>query len=128
MSSTHGLKGKVKKLVREMHAIRTNAQAPRDISMREHLAESYKVAPEQMFSELGVDPDFTRVVDLMQDDDLKYLIPEAVRQGIQTGMGAERASRRSRWPAAPSSRRGRSSARATAARATSAPRCGSTPS
>lgn len=91
MSSTHGLKGKVKKLVREMHAIRTNAQAPRDISIREHLHENYDgLTPEAMFSELGVDPDFTRVIDLMEDDDLKYLVPEAVRQGVQTGMGLSR--------------------------------------
>lgn len=91
MSSTHGLKGNVRKLSRELHAIRTNPRAPRDISLRQHLAESYGgLAPEQMFSELGVDPQFTRVVDLQQDDDLKYLIPEAVRQGIQRGMGMTR--------------------------------------
>jgi hypothetical protein len=88
MSATHGLKGNVRKLVHELHALRTNAAAPRDMSMREHLHENYGgLTPGAMFSELGVDPDFTRVVDLMQDDDLKYLVPEAVRQGIQTGMG-----------------------------------------
>lgn len=91
MSSTHGFKGKVKQLVREMHAIRTNPVQPRDISLRQHLAESYDgLSPDHMFSELGVDPQFTRVVDLKNDDDLKYLIPEAVRQGIQLGMGVTR--------------------------------------
>lgn len=91
MSSTHGLKGNVRKLVREMHAKRTHKETPRDIGLREHLAEDYDgITPEHMFQELGVDPDFTPVNQLMQDDDLKYLIPEAVRQGVQTGMGLSR--------------------------------------
>ena len=91
MSSTHGLKGKVKQLVTEMHKLRTNPQQPRDISLREHLAENYDgLTPDHMFSELGVDPHYTRVIDLKEDDDLKYLIPEAVRQGIQLGMGVTR--------------------------------------
>ncbi|HEX8688532.1 MAG TPA: hypothetical protein VF654_18605, partial [Pyrinomonadaceae bacterium] len=90
MSSTHGFKGNVAKLMKELNALRTNPLRPRDVSLREHLAEQYQVTPDHMFSELGVDPHFTRVVDLQQDEDKKWLIPEAVRQGIQFGMGISR--------------------------------------
>ena len=87
MSSTHGLKGKVRQLSHEMHAARTNRSAPRDISLREHLAEKYQLSPEQLFSELGLNPHTTRVAELMDDEDARYLVPEIVRQGIQRGMG-----------------------------------------
>lgn len=88
MSSTNGLKGKVRQLVLEMHSIRTNARAPRDISLREHLHQNYDgLAPENLFSELEVDPNHTRVMDLMEDEDKRYLVPEVIRQGLQRGMG-----------------------------------------
>jgi hypothetical protein len=87
MSSTNGLKGKVRQITAELHAIRTNAQAPRDISLREHLQEEYELSPEHMFSELEIDPHFTRIHQLMDHDDNKHLVPEIIRQGIQMGMG-----------------------------------------
>lgn len=91
MSSTNGLKGKVKQLVSEMNAKRTNATRPRDISLREHLAEDYDgLTPDHLFSELGIEPQYTRGVDIKDDEDMKYLLPEVVRQGLQAGMGVTR--------------------------------------
>lgn len=87
MSSTNGLKGKVRQITAELHSARTNAQAPRDISLREHLAEKYQLTPDNMFSELGIDPHYTRIHQLMDHDDNKYLVPEVIRQGILQGMG-----------------------------------------
>lgn len=83
----NGLKGKVRQIVQEMHAIRTDRNAPRDISLREHLAASYEQSPDHMFAELGVNPHSTTVQQLMQDDDNRYLLPEVMRQGMQRGMG-----------------------------------------
>jgi hypothetical protein len=87
MSSTNGLKGKVQQITTELHAIRTNAEAPRDVSLRQHLAEQYKLTPDHMFSELGIDPHYTRINKLMEHDDNKHLVPEIIRQGIHQGMG-----------------------------------------
>ncbi|MBD0370323.1 MAG: hypothetical protein ICV60_05770 [Pyrinomonadaceae bacterium] len=83
----NGLKGKVKQIVMEMHAIRTNPKTPRDISLREHLDEKYEQEPDALFTELGIDPHYTRVADIQEDEDNRYLIPEIVRQGIQRGVG-----------------------------------------
>jgi hypothetical protein len=83
----NGLKGKVRQIVGEMHAIRTNRQSPRDISLREHLETKYEQSPDHLFSELDVNPHSTRVNELMEDDDNRHLVPEVIRQGIQKGMG-----------------------------------------
>ena len=83
----NGLKGKIKQLTAELHAARTNRNKPRDISLREHLAERYEQTPDALFAELDINPHSTRVDDLMQDEDNKHLVPEIIRQGIQRGMG-----------------------------------------
>ena len=87
MSSTNGLKGKVRQIMAELHDIRTNAEAPRDISLRQHLGEQYELTPDHLFSELGIDPHYTRINKLMEHDDNRHLVPEIIRQGIQQGMG-----------------------------------------
>ncbi|HEV7377325.1 MAG TPA: hypothetical protein VGN95_21590 [Pyrinomonadaceae bacterium] len=82
-----GLKGKVRQMVSEMHAIRTNRNAPRDISLREHLSQKYEQSPDHLFSDLEINQHSTRVNELMEDEDARYLVPEVIRQGIQQGMG-----------------------------------------
>lgn len=83
----NGLKGKVRQIAAQMHAIRTDRQAPRDISLREHLAAEYEQTPEALFEELGINPHSTQIQQLMNDDDMKHLVPEIIRQGIMEGMG-----------------------------------------
>jgi len=83
----NGLKGKVRQITAEMHAIRTNRSAPRDISLREHLAEQYEQTPDALLDELGINPHATRIMELMEDEDNRHLVPEVIRQGILAGMG-----------------------------------------
>jgi hypothetical protein len=84
---SNGLKGKVRQITAELHAIRTNPRAPRDITLRQHMADQYELSPEHLFEELGVNPHSTRINELMDDDDNRYLVPEVIRQGILAGMG-----------------------------------------
>lgn len=90
---SHGLKGKVKEIVTRMNAIRNDKERGRDIGLRQFLAEEYKdangqaLAPEHLYAELDIDPQRTRVKDVMEAEDTKYLMAEIVRDGVRTGMG-----------------------------------------
>ena len=83
----NGLKGKVRQITGELHAARTSRTAPRDISLREHLTERYEQPVEALFAELGINPNVTRVAELMDDEDNRHLVPEIIRHGILQGMG-----------------------------------------
>lgn len=93
MSSTNGLKGKVREIVTRMDAIRSDKLSARDIGLRQFMAENYKdangnpLAPENLYSELGVNPSHTQWKDLMADEDTRYLGAEIVRNGVKRGMG-----------------------------------------
>ena len=87
-----GLKGKVKEIVTGMDAIRMDAKNPREISLRQYLAENFKdegkpATPGHLMAELGVDPNRTQVHQLMEDEDSKYLLPVVIRDGVRQGMG-----------------------------------------
>ncbi|MEQ1643678.1 MAG: hypothetical protein ABL959_09570 [Pyrinomonadaceae bacterium] len=102
MSSTNGLKGKVKEIVTSMDAIRNNgSNSGRDIGLRQFMTEinpatgkpryasasGEALAPEHLYSELGIDPQRTQVKELMDDEDNKYLVSEIIRDGVRQGMG-----------------------------------------
>jgi hypothetical protein len=71
-----------------MEAMRQDSQQPRNIGLREYLAENHKGAtPEMLFSELGINPSFTTVRTLMSDDDTAWLLPEIMREAVLRGMG-----------------------------------------
>ncbi|HEV2762047.1 MAG TPA: hypothetical protein VGV38_03550 [Pyrinomonadaceae bacterium] len=100
-TSTHGLKGKVRDIVRAMDALREDKLKPRNINLRQYLAEKYQLTPGQFYSELGFDPAYTTVRDLMADDDNKWLLAEIIRDGILRGMGlAQREQMRAQMQAA----------------------------
>lgn len=90
---SHGLKGKVKEMVTRMDLIRQDAERPRDIGLRQFIAENYTDAekqplkPEHLYAELDIDPSYTRVKDVMADEDTRFLMAEIVRDGVRTGMG-----------------------------------------
>jgi hypothetical protein len=87
-TATHGLKGKVKQLVKELETLRTDKLKPRNISLRQHLATKYDgLEPGHLYSELGIEPEFMTVGELMGDDDNSWLMPEIVRDGVARGMG-----------------------------------------
>ncbi|HEY9286272.1 MAG TPA: hypothetical protein VIP46_22665 [Pyrinomonadaceae bacterium] len=87
-TSTHGLKGKVRNLVLAMNAMREDKTTPRNINLRQYLAEKHGgLTPGQLYSELGLDPHVTMVKDLMSDEDNKWLLPEIIRDGISRGLG-----------------------------------------
>lgn len=90
---SNGLKGKVKEIVTRMDAIRQDPNGGRDIGLRQFMAEQYPdvngeaLTPEHLYAELEIDPQRTRVKDLMADDDSRYLMAEIVRDGVRQGMG-----------------------------------------
>jgi HK97 family phage major capsid protein len=87
-TATNGLNYKIEEIVKSMEAQRQDAQAPRNVSLRQYLAEEYDgLEAEALYSELDVDPSRTTVSDLMKDDQTKWLMPEIVRDGIYRGMG-----------------------------------------
>lgn len=89
----YGLKGKVKEIVLGLEAVRTNAEDPRDISLRQYMAENFTaedktpLAPEHLYADLDLDPQRTTVKELMDDEDNKYLMPLVIQDGVRTGMG-----------------------------------------
>src|SRR5690606_23713805 len=90
---SNGLKGKVKEIVTRMDAIRQDPNGGRDIGLRQFMAEQYPdvngeaLTPEHLYAELEIDPQRTRVKDLMVDEDSRYLMAEIVRDGVRQGMG-----------------------------------------
>ncbi len=86
-TATHGLKGKVQSIVRELDAMRSARRAPRNISLRQYLAEKHKLTPGHLFSELAIDAAATTLEELMGDEDNRWLVPEIIREGISKGMG-----------------------------------------
>lgn len=86
--SSVGLKEKVRELVLGMNEIRQAPHAARDIGLREYMGEHCDGAtPEQLYSELGIEPQRTQFKDLFADDNMRYLASEIVRDGIRQGMG-----------------------------------------
>lgn len=90
---SYGLKGKVKEIVTRMNAIRNDKERGRDIGLRQFMAENYQdsagnpLEPGHLYAELEINPQRTRVKDLMDDQDTAYLFAEIVRDGVRTGMG-----------------------------------------
>lgn len=90
---SNGLKGKVKEIVTRMNRVRNDKQNGRDIGLRQFMAEEYPDAngqpltPEHLYSELDINPNRTRVKDIMDNEDTAYLMAEIVRDGVRAGMG-----------------------------------------
>lgn len=93
---SYGLKGKVRQIVGELDTMRGRSGRPRDISLRQYLAQNYQTGageplqPGHLFAELGIDPQSTPVHELMNDPDARFLLPEIIRTGIARGMGLSR--------------------------------------
>jgi hypothetical protein len=97
---SYGLKGKVRQIVGELDTLRGRSGRPRDISLRQYLAQNYQTGageplqPGHLFAELEIDPQSTQVHELMNDPDARYLLPEIIRTGIGRGMGLSRSQTR----------------------------------
>lgn len=92
---SYGLKGKVKSMVMEMQKLRNPGKEDiaEDITLRRYMAENFKMdagealGPEHLFAELGINENRTKVKELMDDEDDRYLVAELIREGIRRGMG-----------------------------------------
>lgn len=92
---SYGFRGKIHSMVRAMDTLRMQrkGEMPRDISLRQYVAENYKdgaghpMTLDVLLNDVGVNPFTTPVRELMADDDLKWLVYEACREGIRRGMG-----------------------------------------
>lgn len=88
-----GFKGNMRAIVRELDALRGHKEMPRDVTLRQFLADNTlnggrgQLQPENLYSELGINPRVTTVKEMMADDDLKWLVYEFARAGIRNGMG-----------------------------------------
>lgn len=93
---TLGIKGKVQETVAELNAVRTDKVRPRDISLRQFVAEKFKSDDKKPLSmgkflhEIDVDMNRTTVDELMNDEDGKHLVPEVIREGGRQGLGLAR--------------------------------------
>jgi hypothetical protein len=86
ITATHGLKGRVREIVRELDALRSNNKNPRNVSLRDFLSERYELSPGHLYSEIGIESG-TTVQELMADSDNAYLLSEIIRDGMLRGMG-----------------------------------------
>lgn len=86
-TATNGLKGKVKEIVRRMDAMRQDKHKPRNVRLSQFLQETYELEPGHLYSELDIDPTFTTVRELMNDDDNAWLMAEIVRDSVLQGLG-----------------------------------------
>lgn len=90
---SYGFKGNIRKMVAAMDAMRGDKNKPRDVTLRQFLADpklngrDLRVKPGHLFSELGIDPLVTSVKEMMADEDLKWLVYEFARAGVRNGMG-----------------------------------------
>jgi hypothetical protein len=90
-------KGKIREMVLAMDRMRdmgTAGRLPRDVTLRQHIAENYKdsngpLTPAHLFEELKINPYVTPVKELMADEDTKWLVYEFARAGVRRGMGLE---------------------------------------
>lgn len=90
---SYGFSGKVKEMITRMDAIRQDPENPRDICLRQFMAEEYQDAnnnplgPEHLYAELKIEPQRTKLKDIMAQEDTKYLVAEIIRDGVRIGMG-----------------------------------------
>jgi hypothetical protein len=81
-----GLKGKVREIVMGLQAQRKDEKQA--ISLRQYLAEKFPgKTVEHLYAEHGFDHNRTRLEQLMNDEDTKYLAVELIQSGISLGMG-----------------------------------------
>jgi hypothetical protein len=95
--STLGVKGKVQETIAQLNAARTDKVRPRDISLRQFVAEKFPkvdgdkpLSLQKFMHEIDVDMNRTTVDQLMEHQDNKFLLPEIIRQGGRVGMGLAR--------------------------------------
>lgn len=89
------IKGNIETVIRELDALRTHPDDPRDVTLRQFLGDeslnqhlSLDVqSVEGMFAALGIDPQLTTVQELRKSADNSWLLSEFVREGIRQGMG-----------------------------------------
>lgn len=82
-------KGKMKTIVSELNSMRNDSNQPTDVSLEQHLADSYSVKDlNQFYSEIGFDPNFDTIQNIftMPDDDVRWLVPEIFRTAISQGL------------------------------------------
>lgn len=100
---SYGFKGQIKGLVTRLNAIREDSERPVNMSFRQFLAEHYTtgpnktgdpIQPEHIYSELNINPSYTRVKDIYNDPDTAYLMAEIVRDGVMAGLGANQREQR----------------------------------
>lgn len=97
-TATHGFKNQIRAMVLAMNAMRSDAEKPRDINLRQLLARGFNpstgqfdesrggLTPDHLYAELGISRD-TRLKELTSDRDTVYLASEIIRDAIRKGIG-----------------------------------------
>ena len=84
-STIHGLKDNVKKLHKEMQALRSNYGL--DVTLKSHLADNYGgLTPDHLYDELQINPRIATIENLLtMAGDTLWLVPEVIRDAIRKG-------------------------------------------
>jgi hypothetical protein len=80
-------KGRVKETVKLAEALRTDKDAPEDISFGEVVKEKFNISVEGFYRDLGIDPaiDTVNAIYSLMGEDERWLIPEIFRNALQLG-------------------------------------------
>jgi hypothetical protein len=80
-------KGLVEEAFRYAESIRSDRQNPRDISFAEVIQEKFNVSMDSFFNDLGIDPNYDTVQNIVTLPDLnvRWIIPEIFREALRLG-------------------------------------------
>lgn len=81
-------KGKIEQAVRQLSALRSDPENPVDASFGEFIQEKFNISLDNFFADLGIDPTFTTISNIvaLPDLDVRWIIPELIREAIYLGI------------------------------------------
>jgi hypothetical protein len=81
-------KGKIKGLAMTANSLRTDKETPTDVTLAEVVQEQFDCTLSDLYESLGIDPTVDTIQNIftMPDEDVRWLIPEIIRDSIRMGL------------------------------------------
>lgn len=81
-------KGKIKDAVKIAESLRSDKDQPQDVTLADITDEQFDCSLADLFEDLGIDPTTDTISNLMTmpDEDVRWLIPELIRDSIRLGL------------------------------------------
>lgn len=81
-------KGQIKELVKLAEGLRKDKDNPQDALLSEVVQEKFGIGLEELYHSLGIDPNIDTIENIMTmpDEDVRWLIPEIIRDSIRLGL------------------------------------------